>query len=143
MLIVAVVAVIGTVVAVILGRQYDLLALGERNARHLGVNVEGLRVGSIVLVALLTGVAVAFCGIIAFVGLVIPHVIRMIIGPAHRALIVASAFGGGALLVLSDLLARSVVAGADLPIGLLPSLIGGPFFFYLLFRQRSKSGGWA
>ncbi len=142
-LIVAVVAVIGTVVAVILGRQYDLLALGERNARHLGVNVEGLRVGSIVLVALLTGVAVAFCGIIAFVGLVIPHVIRMIIGPAHRALIVASAFGGGALLVLSDLLARSVVAGADLPIGLLTSLIGGPFFFYLLFRQRSKSGGWA
>jgi len=141
--IVAAVAVIGTVVAVVLGRRYDLLALGERNARHLGVNVERLRIGSIVLVALLTGVAVAFCGIIAFVGLVVPHIIRMAIGPAHRALIIASAFGGGALLVLSDLLARTVVAGADLPIGLLTSLIGGPFFFFLLFRQRRRSGGWA
>ena len=141
--IVAVVAVVGTVVTLGLGRRYDLLALGERNARHLGVNVEALRIGSIVLVALLTGVAVAFCGIIAFVGLVVPHVIRMAIGPAHRPLIVASAFGGGALLVVSDLIARSVVPGADLPIGLLTSLIGGPFFFFLLFRQRSRSGGWA
>lgn len=141
--IVAVVGAIGTVVAVILGRRYDLLALGERNARHLGVNVEHLRVGSIVLVALLTGVAVAFVGIIAFVGLVIPHVIRMAIGPTHRPLIVASAFGGGALLVYADLLARLVVPGADLPIGLLTSLIGGPFFFFLLFRQRQRSGGWA
>ncbi len=141
--IVAVVAAIGTIVAVTLARRYDLLALGERNARHLGVNVEALRIGSIVLVALLTGVAVAFCGIIAFVGLVVPHAIRMAVGPAHRPLVVASAFGGGALMVLSDLLARSVVAGADLPIGLLTSLIGGPFFFFLLFRQRSRSGGWA
>ena len=95
--IVAVVAAIGTVVArSSLGRRYDLLALGERNARHLGVNVEALRIGSIVLVALLTGVAVAFCGIIAFVGLVVPHIIRMAIGPSHRPLIVASAVGGGA-----------------------------------------------
>ncbi len=142
-LIVAVVTVVGTAAGIVLGRRYDLLALGERNARHLGVNVEALRIGSIVLVALLTGVAVAFCGIIAFVGLVIPHVIRMAIGPAHRPLIIASAFGGAALMVLADLLARSVVVGADLPIGLLTSLIGGPFFFFLLFRQRRRSGGWA
>jgi iron complex transport system permease protein len=141
--IVAIVGMIGTVIAVLLGKRYDLLALGERNARHLGVDVEHLRVGSIVLVALLTGVAVAFVGIIAFVGLVVPHVIRMSIGPSHRALIVASAFGGGALLVYADLLARSVVPGADLPIGLLTSLVGGPFFFFLLFRQRRQSGGWA
>jgi len=141
--IVAIVGVIGTVIAVLLGKRYDLLALGERNARHLGVDVEHLRVGSIVLVALLTGVAVAFVGIIAFVGLVVPHVIRMAIGPSHRPLIVASAFGGGALLVFADLLARSVVPGADLPIGLLTSLVGGPFFFFLLFRQRRQSGGWA
>ena len=141
--IVAPIAVVGTIVAVALGRRYDLLTLGERNARHLGVNVEALRIGSIVLVALLTGVAVAFCGIIAFVGLVVPHLIRMIIGPAHRALLVASAFGGGALLVYSDLIARSVVTGADLPIGLVTSLVGGPFFFFLLLRQRKRSGGWA
>ncbi len=141
--IVASVAAVGTAAAIVLGRRFDLLALGERNARHLGVNVEYLRVGSIVLVALLTGVAVAFVGIIAFVGLVVPHVIRMAIGPAHRALIIGSAVGGGVLLVFSDLLARTVVTGADLPIGLLTSLVGGPFFFFLLFRQRRRSGGWA
>ena len=141
--IVVAVTVVGTAAALVLSRQYDLLALGERNARHLGVRVEGLRIGSIVLVALLTGAAVAFCGIIAFVGLVIPHVIRMVIGPRHRPLLIASAFGGGALLVFSDLLARSVVPGADLPIGLLTSLVGGPFFFFLLLRQRQRSGGWA
>jgi iron complex transport system permease protein len=137
------VAVAGLVVAVALGRRYDLLALGERNARHLGIDVEALRIGSIVVVALLTGVAVAFCGIIAFVGLVVPHVIRMAIGPTHRPLIVASAVGGGALISIADLVARTVVPGADLPIGMLTSLIGGPFFFYLLYRQRKRSGGWA
>ncbi|EAR23959.1 putative transporter [marine actinobacterium PHSC20C1] len=142
-LIVALVTAVGLAAALVLARPFDLLALGERNARHLGVNVERLRIVSIVIVALLTGVAVAFCGIIAFVGLVVPHAMRMVIGPAHRQLIVASAVGGGVLLVLSDLLARSVVAGGDLPIGLLTSLVGGPFFFYLLFRQRKRSGGWA
>ncbi|MEH6781335.1 MAG: iron ABC transporter permease [Rhodoglobus sp.] len=142
-LIVTLVTAVGLTAAIVLARPYDLLALGERNARHLGVNVERLRIVSIIIVALLTGVAVAFCGIIAFVGLVVPHAMRMVIGPAHRSLIVASAVGGGVLLVLSDLLARSVVAGGDLPIGLLTSLVGGPFFFYLLFRQRRQSGGWA
>ena len=137
------VTVVGLVIAALLARRYDLLALGERNARHLGVNVEALRIGSIVLVALLTGVAVAFCGIIAFVGLVVPHIIRMAIGPSHRALILASAVGGGVLLVFADLLARTLVAGADLPIGMLTSLIGGPFFFYLLARQRKRTGGFA
>ena len=141
--IVVAVTVVGVIVAALLARKYDLLALGERNARHLGVNVEALRIGSIVLVALLTGVAVAFCGIIAFVGLVVPHIIRMAIGPSHRALILASTVGGGVLLVFADLLARTLVAGADLPIGMLTSLIGGPFFFYLLARQRKSSGGWA
>jgi iron complex transport system permease protein len=120
-----------------------LLALGERNARHLGVNVEVLRVTSIVIVALLTGVAVAFCGIIAFVGLVVPHIIRMAIGPSHRPLIIASAVGGGALITFADLIARTAVSGSDLPIGMLTSLIGGPFFFFLLYRQRKRSGGWA
>jgi len=137
------VTVAGLIVAAILARRYDLLALGERNARHLGINVEALRIGSIVLVALLTGVAVAFCGIIAFVGLVVPHIIRMAIGPSHRALILASAVGGGVLLVFADLLARTIVIGADLPIGMLTSLVGGPFFFYLLAKQRKRSGGWA
>ena len=141
-IIVAAATAVATAIAIVLGRNFDLLALGERNARHLGVNVERLRIVSIVLVALLTGVAVAFCGIIAFVGLVVPHIIRMAIGPSHRPLIIASAIGGGVLLIYADLLARSIVPGADLPIGLLTSLVGGPFFFYLLVRQRNRSGGW-
>lgn len=141
--IVVAVSIVGLVIALIISRRLDLLALGERSARHLGINVEALRIGSIVLVALLTGVAVAFCGIIAFVGLVVPHIIRMAIGPSHRPLVLASAIGGGALLVVADLIARTVVPGADLPIGMLTSLIGGPFFFFLLYRQRKRSGGWA
>jgi iron complex transport system permease protein len=141
--IVLAVATAGTLAAIAIGRKLDLLSLGERNARHLGLDVERLRIWSIVLVALLTGAAVAFCGIIAFVGLVVPHIIRMAIGPAHRPLIVASAFGGGALMLFADLAARTVLSGADLPIGMLTSLIGGPFFFFLLFRARRRSGGWA
>jgi iron complex transport system permease protein len=136
------VALVGTIASWWFGRRYDLLSLGERTARNLGVNVEVLRIVSIVLVALLTGVAVAFCGIIAFVGLVVPHIIRMAAGPRHRPLIAASALGGGILVVLADLFARTLIGGADLPIGMLTSLIGGPFFFFLLFRQRRASGGW-
>ena len=126
-----------------MAHRLDLLSLGERNARHLGVDVEQLRIIAIVLVALLTGVAVAFAGIIAFVGLVVPHIIRMALGPAHRGLLVASAVGGGALLAIADLLTRTLVAGADLPIGMLTALVGGPFFFALLYQQRRRSGGWA
>ncbi len=136
-------AVIGTLIALLLARQFDILSLGERNARHLGIDVERLRLISIVLVALLTGIGVAFVGIISFVGLVIPHLVRMLLGPSHRALILASAFGGALLLVLADLFARTLVTGAELPIGLLTSLVGGPFFFALLWRQRKASGGWA
>lgn len=134
--------VVGTVVAWVLAKQLDVLALGERNARHLGVDVEGLRIVIIVLVALLTAAAVAFAGIIAFVGLVVPHIVRMALGPAHRALILVSAIGGAALLVWADLLTRTLVDGADLPIGMLTALVGGPFFFALLYQQRRKSGGW-
>ena len=137
------VLILGTILAVMMAHRLDLLSLGERNARHLGVDVEQLRIIAIVLVALLTGVAVAFAGIIAFVGLVVPHIIRMALGPAHRGLLLASAVGGGALLAIADLLTRTLVLGADLPIGMLTALVGGPFFFGLLYQQRRRSGGWA
>ncbi|MGC4174666.1 FecCD family ABC transporter permease [Demequina sp.] len=143
---VAVVALLGTAAAVVAfasARRYDLLALGERTAAHLGVRVERLRVVSIVVVAVLTGAAVAYVGIIAFVGLVVPHALRMIMGPGHRALLPASALGGAVLLVFADVIARTAVTGAELPIGLITSLIGGPFFFYLLRRTRTSQGGWA
>jgi len=142
-LVVAVVGVLGTGAILALGRQYDLLALGDRTASHLGVRVERLRIVSIVLIALLTGAAVAFVGVISFVGLVTPHLIRMILGPGNRPLMVASLLGGATLLVYADLLARTLVPAADLPIGMLTSLVGGPFFYWLIRRNRRAAGGWA
>ncbi len=139
---VAGVGIVALAVARGLARQYDLLALGERTASHLGVRVERLRIVSIVITALLTGVAVAFVGIIAFVGLVVPHIIRMLLGPANRPLITASLLGGATLLVFADLLARTAVFSADLPIGILTSLIGGPFFYWLIRRSRRSGGAW-
>lgn len=134
---------VGLVAAIALARQLDLLALGDRAARHVGVDVERLRLTSIVVVALLTASAVAFAGIIAFVGLIVPHLMRMVVGPGHRSLVPASALGGAVLLVLADLWARTAIDYADLPIGMLTSLVGGPVFFWLLRRARRTAGGWA
>jgi iron complex transport system permease protein len=136
-------AAAGVAGSMLLARRLDLLSLGDRAARHVGVNVERLRLTAIVLVALMTAAAVAFCGVIGFVGLVIPHLIRMIVGPGHRVLIPASVLGGAVLLAVADLVARTAVSYADLPIGMLTALVGGPFFFWLLRRTRSRSGGWA
>jgi len=141
--IVAVVSAVAAFIAILLAHQYDLLSLGDRTAAHLGVRVERLRIVSIVLVSLLTGVGVAFVGVISFVGLVVPHLMRMILGPSHRLLLVSSMVGGGVLLIYADLLARTLVEAADLPIGMLTSLVGGPFFFWLIRRNRKKAGGWA
>ncbi|WP_062520132.1 FecCD family ABC transporter permease [Demequina silvatica] len=141
--VVAVLTAVGVAIALALAARYDLLALGERTAAHLGVRVERLRIVSILVVAVLTGAAVAYAGIIAFVGLVVPHLMRMVLGPAHRGLILASALGGAVLLTYADVAARTLISGAELPIGLLTSLVGGPFFFWLLRRARSRAGGWA
>lgn len=140
--IVAPFALVGILAALALARPLDLLALGDRAARHVGVDVERLRIIAIVVVALLTAAAVAFCGIIAFLGLVVPHLIRMLAGPGHRLLIPASALGGALLLVCADLWARTAIDNADLPIGVLTSLVGGPFFFWLIRRSRRSAGGW-
>ncbi|WP_087510652.1 FecCD family ABC transporter permease, partial [Cellulomonas iranensis] len=141
--VVAPLVVTGLVAAVLLARRLDLLALGERPARHLGVDVERLRLVVVVVVAVLTAAAVAFCGVIAFVGLVVPHVVRMVVGPGHRVLVPASALGGATLLLGADLVARTAVPYADLPIGMLTALVGGPFFFWLIRRTRRAAGGWA
>jgi iron complex transport system permease protein len=135
--------VVGIIASMTIARRMDLLALGEYSARHLGVDVEGLRRVAVVIVAVLTAAAVSFCGIILFVGLVIPHLMRIVVGPAHRVLVPASALAGAILLVLADLAARTLVDYADLPIGMLTALVGGPVFLLLLRRTRSRQGGWA
>ena len=141
--VVAPIVILGIIGVMFLTRKLDLLSLGERSARHLGVDVERLRIISIILVAFLTAAAVAFAGIIAFVGLVVPHIIRMLIGPGHRILIPASALGGAVLLSGADLIARTSIPYADLPIGMLTALVGGPFFFWLIRKTRKSAGGWA
>lgn len=133
----------GLIAAGFVARKLDLLALGDKSARHVGVDVDRLRVVAIVIVAVLTAGAVAFAGIIAFVGLIVPHLMRMVVGPGHRALVPASALGGAVLLVLADQFARTAIAYADLPIGMVTSLVGGPIFFWLLRRARRTAGGWA
>lgn len=133
----------GVAVAVGCARRLDLLSLGERTARHLGVDVERLRFTAIVVIALLTSSAVAFAGVISFVGLVVPHLIRMAAGPGHRTLIPASALGGAVVLVAADAASRTAIPYQELPLGVLTALFGGPFFFWLLRRARRGSGGWA
>ena len=116
-------------------RRLDAFALGEREASHLGLDVERLKWRLSLLVAVMTGAAVAVCGVIGFVGLVVPHLLRLAFGPGHRLLLPGSALLGGALLAVADIVARLAVAPAELPIGVVTSLIGGPFFLWLLLRQ--------
>lgn len=134
---------VGLSVIPVYARRLDLLALGEGPARHLGVDVERMRLVLICAMALLTSAAVAFAGIVAFIGLVVPHIVRMVTGPGHRVLLPASALGGGLLLLAADLLARTAAAPAEIPLGVVTAALGGPFFFYLLHRTRAKQGGWS
>ncbi|MEU5050850.1 iron ABC transporter permease [Streptomyces sp. NPDC021096] len=136
-------ALAGLAVAPWYARKLDLLALGERPARHLGVDVERLRLVLVLVVALLTAAAVAVAGIITFVGLLVPHLLRMAAGPGHRFLVPGSALGGALVLVAADLAARTAAQPAELPLGVLTALFGSPFFFWLLRRTRRKQGGWA
>ncbi|WP_171115695.1 MULTISPECIES: iron ABC transporter permease [Streptomyces] len=136
-------AAAGLLLAPLYSRRLDLLALGDRPARHLGVDVERLRIVLILVVALLTAAAVSVSGVIGFVGLVVPHLLRMAAGPGHRFLIPGSALGGAAVLLGADLAARTLAAPAELPLGVLTALVGSPFFFWLLRRTRRKQGGWA
>ena len=112
--------------------------LGESEARHLGFDIERVKTRLIVLVSLVVGVIVAMSGIIGFVGLVVPHLLRLIVGPDHRLLLPASALFGAALLVLADIVARTVVAPAEVPIGIITSVLGGPLFLWLLIRHKRK-----
>ena len=123
-----------------LGTKLDILSLGEAQARHVGVNVPVLRRGVIALTALVVAAGVAFSGIIVFIGLVVPHALRLILGPRHRVLIPACVLGGALATTLADLAARTLINGADLPLGMLTSIVGGPLFFWLLLRsERSVS----
>lgn len=140
---VAPLAVVGLAMAPRMAGSLDLLALGDRQASHLGVDVDRLRLVAVVLVALLTAGSVASAGIVGFVGLVVPHLVRLVVGPEHRTLLPASALGGAAAVLLADLVARTALSPTELPLGVLTALAGGPFFLWLLGATRRRSGGWA
>lgn len=133
--------VVGLSASVGLARRLDLLSLGERSATHLGVDVQRTRAAVIVLTSLLVGPAVAFVGIIGFVGLVVPHAIRLVIGPGHRSLVVASMLGGALVLIVADTVARTAIEYAELPIGMLTALVGGPLFLIILRRELARERG--
>ncbi|MCL6539032.1 MAG: iron ABC transporter permease [Roseiflexus sp.] len=123
-----------------LGRALNLFALGETEARHLGIEVEQVKRAAILLSALATGTAVALVGPIGFIGLIVPHIVRLIAGPDHRLLLPACALGGASLLVLADLVARTMAAPAEVPVGLITACTGGPFFLALILRARRQYG---
>jgi iron complex transport system permease protein len=126
------------------GRDLDILSLGDDHAHSLGVDVSRTRYILIITASMLAAAAVSVSGVIGFVGLVVPHLMRMICGPSHRKLLMTSFFGGGILLVCADSLARLLAGYAEIPVGVITSLIGGPFFCYLLLTRRfsiSAKGG--
>lgn len=116
----------------------NALLLGEHEARHMGIDVEKLKLQLIVLTAVAVGITVAYAGIIGFVGLVVPHLVRLTTGPNHHSLLPLSALLGALLMLIADLLARTLVQPAELPVGLVTALLGAPFFLVLLLQQRNR-----
>ncbi|RLK55881.1 iron complex transport system permease protein [Stenotrophomonas rhizophila] len=137
---VAPVFVLGTIALLRLATPLDMLALGERQAQHLGLDVKRTRLKLIAFSALLVGAAVAFAGSIGFVGLVVPHVVRLLVGPGHRWLLPVSAVAGALLIVVADTAARTLDPPSEIPLGLFSAALGAPFFLWLVMRQRHRSG---
>jgi iron complex transport system permease protein len=133
--------VIAVGVAMIVGsaRPLDLMTLGESQARHLGVDVDAVTRRTMAGTALVVGAAVGVAGVIGFVGLLVPHVMRRLVGSTHSWLIAASALGGAIFLTGADILARTVASPIEIPVGMVTTVIGGPFFLWLL--ARSGHGG--
>lgn len=132
------VALLGVAAFWAMGRDLDLLAFGEDPARFLGADVERVKRLVLFLAALLTACAVAVGGVIGFVGLIVPHAMRRLVGPAHRGLVPAAFLGGAAFLILADLAARRLHPPTEIPVGLLTGLLGGPFFLALLRAPKGR-----
>lgn len=139
LILVCIISIIGIIIAAFFSRELNVIALGEEEAIHLGIDIETLKRILFVVASLLTAAGISACGIIGFVGLIIPHTMRLIVGPDHRILIPASALSGGIFLVICDTFARTIILPAEIPIGAITALIGGPFFIYLL-RTKRKLG---
>ncbi len=133
---VGVVTAVGVVLAWVFSRELNVMVLGEEEASFLGVRVELAKKLFFVVASLMTGAVVSVCGLIGFVGLIVPHAVRLAIGPDNRKLIPASAVVGAGFLILANTFAQVVIAPRVLPIGVVTAFLGGPFFIYLLRRRR-------
>ena len=129
---------IGAVLALVSTRELNLMLLGDERAGHLGLSVRRFKVAALAVASLLTAAAVAVAGLIGFVGLMVPHMVRLVVGPDHRILLPASLLGGATVLVLADVLARTVIAPVEIPVGIVTALLGGPFFVWLLVRGERR-----
>jgi iron complex transport system permease protein len=129
---------VSAILILLYSRELNLMVIGEENAQALGVNVPRVRLILLALSSLMTASAVSVAGAIGFVGLIVPHMLRLVIGPDHRVLLPASLIGGAAFLVFADAVARSVIAPELLPVGTVTALVGGPFFLFLLWRNRRQ-----
>jgi iron complex transport system permease protein len=129
---------IGFTIAAFFARDLDAMSGGEEDAIHLGIKVETTKQILFFSSSLLVGASVALAGSIGFVGLIIPHILRLLIGPSHRKLIVASAIGGAFFLMLMDILARTIFSPVEIPVGVFTSLCGAPFFIFLLKRKQKE-----
>ena len=129
----------GSAVIFMLSRDLNLLMLGDDEAKSMGVRVSVIRPVLLATAALITGVAVAVSGTIAFVGLVVPHILRLVVGPDHRLLIPLSAVGGALFMVIADTIARTVVQPAEFRVGIITAFVGAPFFIFLLIRNKQRT----
>lgn len=134
--IMTVVAIVSLGPVAFLTRELDILLMDEASALSLGVSVRTVRLWLLLFSTLATSVTVAFCGIIGFVGLMVPHIMRMIVGPRHRMLMICSLLGGAFMAVVSDTVARMAVAPSELPVGVITAIAGSPLFFILLINRR-------
>jgi iron complex transport system permease protein len=130
------ISLIGLIISYLFSIDLNAFSLGEEEALHLGVNIERSKRLLFILASLLTGCSVAVAGIIGFVGLVVPHFMRMLVGSDHRILLVASYLSGAAFLILCDTLARTIIAPMELPVGVVTGIIGGILFVYALTRRQ-------
>jgi iron complex transport system permease protein len=139
-IILLIVIFIGSAIIYYFNKDLNILLTGDDSARSLGVNVDKVKKILLVVSSLIVAAAVSFCGIIGFVGLIVPHAMRMFVGPNHKYLIPFSALGGAFFLLICDTLARTIAAPSELPVGAITALFGAPYFAYLLIKNKKRVG---
>lgn len=137
--VIAVLEIVAVALAFPLTRRLNTLALGEEYARQLGVHVDRVRILTVIIGSLLTAFAVSLGGLIGFVGLLVPHFLRIVLGPDHVRLLLASALGGATFLIVADTIARTIFGATELPVGVLTAFLGGPAFLYLLTHSQRRA----